>query len=61
MSCIAKEVGFDDWKKVDANELLESHKLELLYVQLLSYMKRMALFRSFQGNAHNCDDKCVPV
>ena len=44
MSCTAKEVGFDDWKEVDATELLQSHKLDLLYVQLLSYMKSMALF-----------------
>ena len=29
MSSTAKEVGFDDWKEVDATELLESHKLEL--------------------------------
>jgi len=29
MNCTAKEVSFDDWKKVDATELLESHKLEL--------------------------------
>lgn len=44
MSCTAKEVAFDDWKEVDATALLESYKLELLYVQLLSYMKSMALF-----------------
>jgi hypothetical protein len=44
MCCTAEEVGFDDWKEVDANDLLESHRLELLYVQLLSYMKSMALF-----------------
>jgi hypothetical protein len=61
MSCTAKEVAFDDWKEVDATELLESHKLELLYVQLLSSMKSMALFRRFQGNVHNYDDKYVPV
>jgi len=32
MSCTAKEVGFDDRKEVDATELLEAHKLELLYI-----------------------------
>jgi hypothetical protein len=41
--------------------LLESHRLELLYVQLLSYMKSMALFWMFQRNAHNCDDEYVPA
>jgi hypothetical protein len=61
MSYTAKEVGFDDWKEVDATDLLVSHKLELFYVQLLSYMKSMALFRGFQGNAQNCDDKYVSV
>jgi hypothetical protein len=61
MSCTGKELGFDHWKEVDATELLEAHKLEFLYVQLLSYMNKMALYRGFQGNAHNCDDKYVPV
>ena len=61
MCCTAKEVGFDDWKEADTTKLLQSHKLEVLYEQLLSYMKSMALFQRLQRYAHICDDECVPV